>query len=129
MDVARRADWIVDVGPAAGEHGGEVLYSGPVEGLAEVERSITRRYLFPDDDRREARTPREPEAWLELRHVTRHNLQDLEASFPLGRADRGDRRVGLRQVDPGDPGAGRRASAPRRRSAEDEEEPDAERGR
>jgi excinuclease ABC subunit A len=84
MDVARRADWIVDVGPAAGEHGGEVLYSGPVEGLAEVERSITRRYLFPDDVRGAARTPREPEAWLELRHVTRHNLRDLEATFPLG---------------------------------------------
>ena len=84
MDVARRADWLVDVGPAAGEHGGEVLYSGPVEGLAEVERSVTRRYLFPDDERREARTPREPGAWLELRHVTRHNLEDLEASFPLG---------------------------------------------
>ncbi len=84
MDVARRADWLVDVGPAAGEHGGEVLYSGPVGGLAEVERSVTRRYLFPDDERGETRTPREPEAWLELRHVSRHNLEDLEARFPLG---------------------------------------------
>jgi excinuclease ABC subunit A len=84
MDVARRADWIVDVGPAAGEHGGEVLYSGPVEGIAEVERSITRRYLFPDDERGPPRTPREPEAWLELRHVTSHNLRDLDVAFPLG---------------------------------------------
>src|SRR6188472_2595019 len=84
MDVARRADWIVDVGPDAGEHGGEVLYSGPVEGLVEVERSITRRYLFPESDSRTARTPREPEDWLELRHVTRHNLRDLAVRFPLG---------------------------------------------
>jgi excinuclease ABC subunit A len=84
MDVARRADWIVDVGPEAGEHGGEVLYSGPVEGLAEVERSITRRYLFPEAEPRPSREPREPEDWLELRHVTRHNLRDLEARFPLG---------------------------------------------
>jgi excinuclease ABC subunit A len=84
MDVARRADWIVDVGPAAGEHGGEVLYSGPVEGLAEVERSITRRYLFPESDSRSVRTPREPEDWLELRHITRHNLRDLTVRFPLG---------------------------------------------
>ena len=84
MDVARRADWIVDVGPDAGEHGGEVLYSGPVEGLAEVERSITRRYLFPESDSRSARTPRDPEDWLELRHVTRHNLRDLVVRFPLG---------------------------------------------
>ncbi len=84
MDVARRADWIVDVGPDAGEHGGEVLYSGPVAGLAEVERSITRRYLFGDDETRPAREPREPAAWLELRGVTRHNLDNIEASFPLG---------------------------------------------
>ena len=84
MDVARQADWIVDVGPDAGEHGGEVLYSGPVEGLAEVERSITRRYLFPESDSRSARTPRDPEEWLELRHVTQHNLRDLVVRFPLG---------------------------------------------
>ena len=84
MDVARRADWIVDVGPDAGEHGGEVLYSGPIEGLAEVERSITRRYLFPESDSRSVRTPREPEEWLELRHITQHNLRDLAVRFPLG---------------------------------------------
>jgi excinuclease ABC subunit A len=84
MDLARRADWIVDVGPKAGEGGGEVLYSGPVEGLGEAERSITRRYLFPDADQGTARTPREAESWLRLRHVDRHNLRDLEVAFPLG---------------------------------------------
>ncbi|SES02880.1 excinuclease ABC subunit UvrA [Streptomyces qinglanensis] len=47
MAVVRRADWVVDVGPRAGEHGGEVLYSGPVPGLAGSERSVTRTYLFP----------------------------------------------------------------------------------
>ncbi|WP_431983181.1 ABC transporter [Streptomyces qinglanensis] len=47
MAVVRRADWVVDVGPGAGEHGGEVLYSGPVPGLAGSERSVTRTYLFP----------------------------------------------------------------------------------
>ena len=46
LDVIRHADWIVDVGPGAGEHGGHVLYSGPPEGLAQVEASQTRRYLF-----------------------------------------------------------------------------------
>ena len=46
MDIVRRADWIVDVGPGAGVGGGEVLYSGPVAGLADVEASVTRRYLF-----------------------------------------------------------------------------------
>ncbi|RTQ46866.1 excinuclease ABC subunit UvrA [Hymenobacter gummosus] len=46
LDVVRQADWLVDVGPAAGQHGGQVLYSGPVEGLAAVDASQTRRYLF-----------------------------------------------------------------------------------
>ena len=46
MDVVRRADWLVDVGPRAGEGGGEVLYSGPVAGLAAIEESVTRPFLF-----------------------------------------------------------------------------------
>ena len=48
MDVVRRADWLVDVGPRAGEGGGEVLYSGPVDGLAGIEASVTRPFLFDD---------------------------------------------------------------------------------
>lgn len=48
MDIVRRADWIVDVGPRAGEGGGEVLYSGPVAGLADVEASVTRPFLVQD---------------------------------------------------------------------------------
>src|SRR6185437_2573368 len=46
LDVVRHADWIVDVGPDAGLHGGEIIYSGPLEGLRKVEKSRTRRYLF-----------------------------------------------------------------------------------
>lgn len=112
MDIVRRADWLVDVGPRAGEGGGEVLYSGPVAGLAEVESSVTRPFLFPNgagsvdgtgtadgsktaDDggapaaapaagaRREA-ARRDAAGWLELRDITRHNLRALDADFPLG---------------------------------------------
>src|SRR5204863_6062706 len=46
LDVVRHADWIVDVGPAAGDHGGEILYSGAPAGLKEIESSQTREYLF-----------------------------------------------------------------------------------
>jgi excinuclease ABC subunit A len=83
MDVIRHADWIVDVGPAAGEGGGRVLYSGPPAGLADVEESQTRRHLF-GDTRAPARTPREPKGWLALESVTRNNLHELDVRFPLG---------------------------------------------
>lgn len=83
LDVIRRAEWLVDVGPGAGEKGGEVLYSGPIEGLADVETSITRRYLFAEPLRSE-RTPRDPKAWLRLEGIRRNNLQGLDVEFPIG---------------------------------------------
>ncbi|PVZ13697.1 MULTISPECIES: excinuclease ABC subunit UvrA [unclassified Pseudomonas] len=79
----RRADWIVDVGPDAGEQGGQVLYSGPLAGLAEVTSSHTARYLF-DQVPVEARVARPTHGWLRLAGVTRNNLRELEAAFPLG---------------------------------------------
>jgi excinuclease ABC subunit A len=83
LDVIRQADWIVDVGPQAGEGGGKILYSGPPDGLRKVEDSHTRRYLF-DEAGPEDRTPREPSGWLRLEGVRRNNLDNLEARFPLG---------------------------------------------
>ncbi|GAA2386314.1 ATP-binding cassette domain-containing protein [Streptomyces coeruleofuscus] len=83
LDVVRGADWLVDVGPHAGEHGGRVLHSGPVAGLAAVEESATARYLF-DDSPAPAREVREPSGWLKTGPVTRHNLRGVSAEFPLG---------------------------------------------
>ncbi len=87
-DVAtmRRADWLVDVGPGAGEQGGEVLYSGPPQGLAAVERSVTRRYLLPGAAPGTGwhREPRQPRHWLRLEGIVRNNLQGLDAAFALG---------------------------------------------
>ncbi|HEX8914547.1 MAG TPA: hypothetical protein VF796_19515, partial [Humisphaera sp.] len=83
VDVIRHADWIVDVGPAAGEKGGRILYSGPPAGLAEVEASRTRRFLF-DYHGPPPRTPRQPRGWLELAGVTRNNLRSLDVAFPIG---------------------------------------------
>jgi excinuclease ABC subunit A len=83
IDVIRHADWIVDVGPSAGVHGGQVLYSGPPEGLQRVKASQTRRYL----DRHShapKRQPRQANGWLKLEGVTRNNLERLDAEFPLG---------------------------------------------
>jgi excinuclease ABC subunit A len=83
LDVICHADWIVDVGPAAGEQGGKVLYSGPPDGLRHVKESQTRRHLFTAPTA-SARAPRSPKAWLKLEGVTRNNLKDLEVAFPLG---------------------------------------------
>ncbi len=83
MDVIKHADWIVDVGPVAGEHGGQILYSGPPEGLKDIEASITKRYVFDNYDRKK-RAIREPQDWLKLEGIKRNNLNDLDVAFPLG---------------------------------------------
>jgi len=83
LEVMRRADWIVDVGPGAGLHGGRVLYSGPLAAFREVRDSATPKYLF-DEITHVRRAPRQPLAWLKLENVTRNNLRNLDVAFPLG---------------------------------------------
>ncbi|MFJ2527257.1 excinuclease ABC subunit A [Pseudomonas helmanticensis] len=83
LETMRRADWLIDVGPAAGEQGGQVLYSGPPAGLAAIEASQTRAYLFAESQR-QTRVARKPTAWLKLDGITRNNLNNLSAEFPLG---------------------------------------------
>jgi excinuclease ABC subunit A len=83
LDVIRHADWIVDVGPAAGEQGGRILYSGPPDGLRGAPESKTRHYLFAEGPA-PRRTPRQPRGWLKLAGVTRNNLHGLDVAFPLG---------------------------------------------
>ncbi len=83
IEIIRHADWVVDVGPQAGENGGEILYSGPLEGLRNIEISRTREYLFAGRSLQKAQY-RKPVGWLDLQDVTLNNLDRLEASFPLG---------------------------------------------
>ena len=83
LDVIRKADWLVDVGPAAGEQGGYILYSGRPAGLAMVEESQTRRYLFGEEPA-PVRKPREPNGWLKFAGITRNNIHKLDIQIPLG---------------------------------------------
>ncbi|WP_111551870.1 excinuclease ABC subunit UvrA [Kitasatospora sp. SolWspMP-SS2h] len=83
MAVVRGADWLVDVGPAAGSGGGRVLYSGPVDGLRAVDDSATRRFLFDPPPPPPSRD-RTPSGVLRLRGVTRHNLRGVDVDVPLG---------------------------------------------
>jgi len=85
-DTIRTADWVVDIGPGAGEHGGQIIVSGTVDDLLKSKDSITGRYL----SRREqipippVRRPQEPGRSLVVRGAREHNLQDVDVAFPLG---------------------------------------------
>lgn len=83
LDMMRRADWLVDVGPDAGERGGHVLYSGPPAGLKAVTASRTAPYLFGSHSPL-PRSSRQPTGWLELKNIRRNNLHGVDARFPLG---------------------------------------------
>jgi len=83
VSVIKHADWIVDIGPNAGSHGGEVVYNGPIEGLRDVTESHTRNHIFAATASAK-KAPRAPAAWLKLAGVERNNLQGLNVDFPLG---------------------------------------------
>jgi excinuclease ABC subunit A len=85
-DTIRTADWVVDIGPGAGEHGGRIVHSGPVDELLRNEESITGAYV---SGRRSialpsARRPRDPERQLVVHGAREHNLRNLTVDFPLG---------------------------------------------
>jgi excinuclease ABC subunit A len=85
-ETIRTADWVVDIGPGAGEHGGQVVHSGPVKGLLKHRDSLTGLYL---SGRREipvpaVRRPRTKGRELKVVGATEHNLRDIDVSFPLG---------------------------------------------
>ncbi|AYO31166.1 excinuclease ABC subunit UvrA [Biomaibacter acetigenes] len=84
-DTMRAADYIIDIGPGAGEHGGQVVAAGPVEDIEKCDGSITGQYL---SGKRSIPVPairRKPgEKWLELKGCREHNLKNIDVRFPLG---------------------------------------------
>ncbi len=85
-DTIRTADWVVDIGPGAGEHGGQVVVSGTVEELLAAEHSITGQYLTGarSIDIPAVRRPRTKGRELTVEGAREHNLRDVAVSFPLG---------------------------------------------
>jgi excinuclease ABC subunit A len=84
-ETIRESDWIVDIGPGAGEHGGEIVYSGPVPGVEKASASVTGDYLagrreIPVPELRRARG----ENSLRIIGAREHNLQDVDVDIPLG---------------------------------------------
>ena len=83
-DTMRAADYIVDIGPAAGEHGGEVIATGTAEEIMKNENSITGAYL---SGRRKILVPeerRKPSGWLTIKGARQNNLKNIDVDIPLG---------------------------------------------
>ncbi len=83
-DTMRAADFIVDVGPGAGEHGGNIVASGTVEDLMNCEESITGAYLSGRIRIPVPAVRRTPTGWLEVRGAQENNLKKINVKFPLG---------------------------------------------
>ena len=85
-DTIKNADWVIDIGPGAGEHGGEVIYSGPAKKLIDAPRSVTgdyiagRRKVEAPQSRRKVRKTKQ----LRVVGARENNLKDLTVNFPLG---------------------------------------------
>jgi len=85
-DTIRAADWVVDIGPGAGEHGGHVVVSGTVEELLASEESMTGGYLTGRHQIAVPKARRKPDKTRQLtvKGATEHNLRDVDVTFPLG---------------------------------------------
>lgn len=83
-ETMRAADWIVDVGPGAGDQGGEIVAAGPAQTIMDNPRSVTgdflahRRFIPVPKERRE------PQGWIHLLGAAQNNLKNLDVDFPLG---------------------------------------------
>src|SRR5205823_7228684 len=84
-ETIRSADLVIDIGPGAGEHGGEIVAFGSVDDLAREERSVTGAYLSGEREIPTPRIRRQPgESWITVRGAREHNLKDIDVRIPVG---------------------------------------------
>jgi excinuclease ABC subunit A len=83
-EIIGAAEHIIDLGPRAGEHGGEVLFDGPWDAFLDNPRSVTARYLRGEKEIAVPKRRREPHAFLLVRDARKHNLRHLDVRLPLG---------------------------------------------
>ena len=83
-DTMREADYIVDIGPGAGSHGGEVIATGTAEEIMQVEESVTGQYLSGKKCIPVPTVRRKPTGWLKVKGARENNLKNIDVDFPLG---------------------------------------------
>ena len=83
-DTMRAADYIVDIGPAAGEHGGEVIATGTAEDIMKCEKSITGAYLSGRMKIPVPKVRKEPAGWITVKGARQNNLKNIDVDIPLG---------------------------------------------
>ena len=83
-DTMREADYIVDIGPGAGSHGGEVIAAGTAEEIMQVEESVTGQYLSGKKCIPVPTVRRKPTGWLKVKGAQENNLKNIDVDFPLG---------------------------------------------
>jgi excinuclease ABC subunit A len=84
-ETIRSADWIVDLGPGAGEHGGRLVAQGPLEEILKSQTSLTAKYLRGDLSIPAPKKRRQPgDKWLIVKGASEHNLKNITVEFPLG---------------------------------------------
>ncbi|GIP14691.1 excinuclease ABC subunit A [Paenibacillus montaniterrae] len=81
-DVMQQADYIIDIGPGSGKHGGQIIGEGTLQQLMEQEGSVTGAYLQRNDSPKSSNRKGSGE-YLEIKHATAHNLQNVHVRFPL----------------------------------------------
>ena len=84
MSLVAKSDWIIDVGPKAGNSGGRVIYSGPSYGLADVEESVTARFINAPPLQLNTAASREAIGKLQLEGISSRTITNLDVEFPLG---------------------------------------------
>ena len=83
-ETIRNADYIIDIGPGAGEHGGKIIAAGPLQTILEKKESLTGQYLRGDKQIAIPKKRRVPKSFIEIRGAKEHNLKNINAYIPLG---------------------------------------------